>query len=123
MTVPDVVVVGVAVVVVVTVLILVLTVVVAATMDLVVVGGVEVALPLHISPAYAPAAGVLPASGVQFNRHFEFWAQNWVRNWAIFWDNFSIGALEVKTSLKTPNMGQVLVLILGRRKMSIEFHP
>ena len=61
MTVPDVVVVGVAVVVVVTVLILVLTVVVAATMDLVVVGGVEVALPLHISPAYAPAAGVLPA--------------------------------------------------------------
>ena len=95
MTVPDVVVVGVAVVVVVTVLILVLTVVVAATMDLVVVGGVEVALPLHISPAYAPAAGVLPASGVQFNRHFEFWAQNWVRNWAIFWDNFSIGALEV----------------------------
>ena len=64
MTVPDVVVVGVAVVVVVTVLILVLTVVVVGTMDMIVVGGVEVALSLHISPAYAPAAGVLPAFDV-----------------------------------------------------------
>ena len=39
--------------------------------------------------------------GVQFHRHFEFWAQNWEQNSAKFWDNFSIRSLHVKTCLKT----------------------
>ena len=33
--------------------------------------------------------------GVQFNRHFEFWAQNWAQNWAKFGDNLSTRALQV----------------------------
>ena len=33
--------------------------------------------------------------GVQFHRHFEFWAQNWEQNSAKFWDNFSIRAQQI----------------------------
>ena len=35
------------------------------------------------------------ASGVQFNRHLEFFAQNWAPNWATFWAKFSTRALQV----------------------------
>ena len=30
-------------------------------------------------------------TGVQFNRHFEFWAHNWVQNRATFWAKFRLG--------------------------------
>ena len=34
-------------------------------------------------------------AGVQFNRHFEIWAQKWAPNWAKFWAKFSTRALQV----------------------------
>ena len=52
--------------------------------------------------------------GMQFNRHFEFWAQSLAQNCA----TFSTGALQVKACLKTPkrDLGQVLGLILDQQK-------
>ena len=32
--------------------------------------------------------------GVQFNRHFEHWAQNWAQSWARLWAEFSTRALQ-----------------------------
>ena len=42
------------------------------------------------SPRHSVTSPVVPSSaasptGVQFNRHFEFWAPNWAPNWATFW--------------------------------------
>ena len=49
----------------------------------------------HLEMLIVAQQSKLWMSGVQFNRHFEFWATNWAWNWAKFWATFSTRALWV----------------------------
>ena len=70
-----------------------------------VVGVHPVAVVVHVLKPHHPVVQVPRAvPGMQFNRRFEFWAQNWAPIWATFWAKFSTRALQDKTCLKTPNM-------------------